>query len=204
MKPLAGLLSLLFAATVAFAQNAVVTQPASPGLEVVKHSWAKERLNWEGNPFGGSIETFDDVRRRSIDQRRAERARQSNSRSEESRVEREIRAEEVIRARPPAPPRYGFRYTATFRNISGKPIKQIDWDHVFYDAMTNEVVGRIELGSDEKISPGKKKEFSYFVPNPPARTISVHALHKDERKSLTDQIVVVRVVYEDDSVWELP
>ena len=87
-----------------------VAPPAGPELTVIKHSWTKERINWEGDPFGGSVESFDDVRRRRVDERRVERARGSGNIGEANKVERESRAERVIKERPPAPPRYAFLY----------------------------------------------------------------------------------------------
>ena len=74
-----------------------------PGLIVVKHSWTKERINWESDPFGGPVENFEDMRRRSVDARRVERARGTGNIGEAAKVEQEMRAEQVIKARPPAP-----------------------------------------------------------------------------------------------------
>lgn len=196
---------LLFSASLAIsAQSPAPDTPQSAGVDVVKYSWAKERLNWEGNPFGGSVESFEDVRRRFADQRRIDRARATGNIGEAKKVEIEMRSEQVIKARPPAPPRYAFRYTTTFKNTGTKTIKQIDWDYIFFDAMTNELVGRIELGCDEKIEPGKKKEVTFFIPTPPARTISVQALNSKERQSMTEQIVLVRVLYADGTSWQPP
>lgn len=184
------------------AQSPAAAAPGPADVEVVKHSWGKERLNWEGDPFGGSVENFEDLRRRFADQRRIERARGTGNLGEAKKVENEMRAEQVIKARPPAPPRYAFRYAATFRNAGTKTIKQIDWDYLFFDAATNQLVGRIELGSDDKIEPGKKKEVSFFVATPPAKTISVHALNSKERAGLNEQIILVRIVYEDGTIWQ--
>ena len=184
---------------------AAATAPAAPpDLVVLKHSWSKERINWESDPFGGPVETFNDMRRRQADQRRIERARASGNTAEASKVEREMRSEQVIRARPPAPPRYAFLYKISVRNEGPKAIKEIDWDYVFTDAVTGEEVGRREFTGVEKIAPGKSKELSFTTPAPPARRISVHALDKRERAGLNEQVVLVRVLYEDGTVWKRP
>ncbi|HEX8688387.1 MAG TPA: hypothetical protein VF654_17870, partial [Pyrinomonadaceae bacterium] len=104
------LLLLCAGAGAARAQSPAPAAAAPHGLAVVKHSWSKERINWEGNPFGGTIENFEDMRRRMADQRRVERARASGNVGEAAKVEREMRAEQVIKSRPPAPPRYSFLY----------------------------------------------------------------------------------------------
>lgn len=202
MRTLLPCLLLLCSAVAARAQSPAAEPSGSSGVEVVKHSWSKERLNWEGDPFGGSVENFDDIRRRFADQRRIDRARATGNTAEARKVETEMRAEQVIKARPPAPPRYAFRYAASFKNTGEKTIKQIDWDYLFFDASTNRMVGRIELGSDEKIEPGKKRDVSFFLPTPPAKTISAQALNSKERQGLIEQIILVRVVYADGSVWQ--
>ena len=193
---------LLFCSAVGTrAQSLAIEATALSDVEIIKHSWSKERLNWEGDPFGGSVENFDDLRRRFADLRRIDRARGTGNVGELKKVEQEMRAEQVLKSRPPAPPRYAFRYSASFRNTGPKTIQQLDWDYVFFDAATNQIVGRLELGSDEKIGPGKKKDIQFFIPTPPAKTISVHALNGKERLGLTEQIIVMRIVYTDGTVW---
>lgn len=205
-------LTLLFGAT-APAQtpaNAAVTAAApapaaeTHGVVVLKHTWSKERINWEADPFGGAVENFDDVRRRMADQRRLERARATGSSAEAAKVEREMRSEQVIKARPPAPPRYAFLYKISVRNEGPKAVKEIDWDYVFTDAATGEEVGRREFTGVEKIAPGKSKELSFMTPAAPAQRISVYALDKKERAGLNGRAVLVRVLYEDGTVWKRP
>ena len=209
MRTLFLCLSLLCSAAAARAQSpaaaAVPADAQAPtDVEVVKHSWSKERLDWEGDPFGGTVENFDDLRRRFADMRRIDRARGTGNVGDAKKVEVEMRSEQVIKARPPAPPRYAFRYSASFRNNGAKAIKQIDWDYLFFDAATRQMVGRIELGSDDKIEPGKKREVSFFLPTPPSKTINVQSLNSKERAGLVEQVILVRVVYADGTVWQRP
>ncbi|HEX8337275.1 MAG TPA: hypothetical protein VF621_11140 [Pyrinomonadaceae bacterium] len=177
------------------------TPAAPPGVEVLKYGWSKERTNWESDPFAPTVEGMNDVRRRQGDQRRAERARGTGNTAEAAKVEQEQRAEQVIRARPPAPPRYAFRYKISVRNAGPKAIKEIDWDYVFTDAATGEVLGRREFTGVEKIAPGRQKELNFMSPAAPAQRISVQSLNKKERDGLGEQVVVVRVLYEDGTEW---
>lgn len=176
---------------------------ADPGLTVVKHSWTKERINWEGNPFGGTVENFEDLRRRTVDERRVARARGTGNIGEAAKVERETRAEQVIKARPPAPPRYIFLYKVVFQNTSNKTIQAIDWDYVVMNAKTQETE-RLEFTNDEKIGAGKTKELSISARKPPSRTVSIYALDKNERQGLDGQVVIVRIQYTDGSIWQRP
>ena len=198
------LLTLLFlcSASVAYSQSSAESTDAP--VAVLKHSWTKERINWEGDPFGGPVENFEEVRRRRVDERRVERARGSGNLGEAAKVEREMRAEQVLKAKPPAAPRYVFNYKVSIRNNSDKTIKSIDWDYVFFSANTQSEAGRLEFASDEKIGPGKNKELNVMARKPPAQTISVYALDKREQQGLDGQIVIVRVEYTDGSVWQRP
>ena len=186
----------------------VSAQSAGPSeafdFTIVKHSWSKERINWEGDPFGGPVETFDDLRRRLADERRVGRARASGNTAEAAKVEREMRSEQVIKTRPPAPPRYAFLYKVSLRNDTNKTIKLIDWDYVFFSNNTQSETGRLEFTSDEKIGPGKTKELNVMARKPPAKTVSVYALDKSERQGLDGEVVIMRLEYTDGSVWQRP
>lgn len=176
--------------------------PAAAPATVVKQSWAKERIGWESDPFAGPVESFEDFRRRTVDMRRIERARGAGNIGEAAKVEQEMRAERVIKAsQPPKPARYVFSYKITIQNNSEKTIKEFDWDYVFFDAVTGAEVGRRQFTGVEKINPGKSKELIFQVASPPTKTISVHALDKNERRGLTESVVLIRITYADGSVW---
>lgn len=175
-----------------------------PPVTVVKHNWVKERINWEGDPFGGPVENFDDVRRRNVDIRRVERARGTGNIGEAAKVEREMRAEQVIKARPPKPPRYVFLYRTSVKNTVEKTIKEIDWDYIFFDAVTGEELGRRQFTSVENIGPGKTRELSFTLSKPPAQRISVYALEKKEREGLVEKVVIGRVQFADGTSWKRP
>ena len=179
-----------------------ITDP--PDAVVVKHGWSKERINWEGDPFGGPVETFDDMRRRMADQRRIDRARGSGNIAEAAKVEREMRSEQVIKARPPAPARYGFLYRASVKNTGEKTIKLIDWDYVIFNTDTHVEIGRLQFTTEQKIAPGKSKELNAMSRKPPAPTVSIYALGKNERLGLDGQVELVRVEYTDNTVWQRP
>jgi hypothetical protein len=205
MKALFLCLSLLCACAAARAQSAAeanAAPPAPPGVEVVKYSWSKDRINWEADPFGGPVESFDDVRRRNADLRRIERARAAGNQAEVSKVEREMRAEQVIKSRPPKPPRYAFSYKLSVRNTGEKAIKEIDWDYVFFDAATGQELDRREFTGVEKIAPGKSKELAFLVSTPPTNRISAHSLGKNERDGLREEVVLQRILYADGTVWQ--
>lgn len=194
------LLSVLIFTGVAYAQS-----PSDPAIELVKFSWSKERLNWEGNPFGGPNENFHQMQFRSRSEKRVSDAKRSNS-AEVGKLEKEAKADAAIvesENKNSAPPRYYFIYRASMKNLSSKAIKEIDWDYVFLDAVTGDELDRRQFTSVQNIGPGKQKELVFTLPTPPTRRISVQALDKKERVGIDERVVVVRVTYMDGSVWEV-
>jgi hypothetical protein len=208
MKPLA-LAFLLLAAlsSGAPAQQTLTTDAHDPpDIQVVKFSWSKERLGWERDPFSGPVESFDQMRVRTRNEKRISDAKSGGNSIDVDRVTREAKADsanlEEIRRQQQHPPRYAFMYKVSFKNNSTKIIKSLDWDHVFFDSETKTETNRHQFTSDEKINPGKQKEFTIFTPSPPSRTISVQKLNQRERDTLGEAIVVMRILYADGSVWQ--
>jgi hypothetical protein len=174
-------------------------------VELVKYSWSKERLNWEGNPFGGPNENFHQMQFRTRSEKRVSDAKRSNS-PEVGKLEKEAKTDAAIVANEnqnSAPPRYYFMYRASMKNLSSKQIKEIDWDYIFVDAATGEELGRRQFTSVQNIGPGKQKELTFTLPTPPTRRVSVYALDKKERLGIAEKVIIVRVTYADGSVWEL-
>jgi len=174
-------------------------------IELVKFSWTKERLNWEGNPFGGPNENFHQMQFRTRSEKRVSDAKRSNS-PEVGKLEKEAKADAAIVANEnqnSAPPRYYFMYRASMKNLSTKQIKEIDWDYIFLDAGTGEELGRRQFTSVQNIGPGKQKDLTFTLPTPPTRRVSVYSLDKKERLGLTEKVIIVRVAYADGSVWEV-
>ena len=179
---------------------------AGPAVEAVKCSWSKDRINWETDPFSGPIENFDEMRVRTRNERRIQDARRGPGTIEAGRAERDAATDQALTAalHKVHPARYGFTYKVSLQNKGTQDIIAIDWDYVFYDALSQMELGRKEFGSEEKIAPGKTKEFKFVIASPPARRISVHALNKHERDGLSERIEFVRVEYADGTVWQRP
>ncbi|HEV7903201.1 MAG TPA: hypothetical protein VGO96_05115 [Pyrinomonadaceae bacterium] len=185
--------------------TAARTEANPPDLTVVKSGWSKERLGWERDPFSGPVENFDEMRVRARNEKRIDDAKRGGS-PEVDRIRRESKADSAIleQRRRKSPPRYGFMYKVTVKNAGTRAIKSLDWDHVFFDTDTKVETGRHQFTSDEKIAPGKQKEFTVFASLPPAQTISVYDLNKQERASVGEMIVIMRILYADGTVWQRP
>lgn len=181
--------------------------PEPPGLTVVKFSWSKERINWERDPFAGTVENFDDMRVRTRNEKRIEDAKRGGNSIEENRVRREANADAAniaLRHQQKSPARYVFMYKISVRNGSAKAVKAIDWDYIFFNADTREETGRRQFTSEEKIGAGKSKELIFTISSPPTQTISANVLDDKERKNLGERVVLVRVEFIDGTVWQQP
>ena len=202
MKTTVMLLVLVFLAISTLAQTPQDSS-APPGVAVVKYSWSKERINWEGDPFGGPVETFDNMRVRTRNEKRVELNKGS---AEEDRIKREAKADEanLAAARKQPPPRYVFLYEISIKNTGTKPIKAMDWDYVFFEAGTENETGRLQVTSEEKIGPGKSKELKIYTSKRPSAIISAQKLNEKERSALSEQVVITRIEYADGTVWQRP
>jgi hypothetical protein len=205
MKVLFTLAFVLSGSLVSLAQTAPQTQPAA-NVAVIKHSWSKERVGWEQDPFSGPIENFDEMRVRARNEKRILDAKKGGNSAEMNRAERDARSDDALisRIHQNTRARYGFVYKVLIQNNSAKVIKTIDWDYVFFDSQTKSELGRRQFTSEERISPGKTKELKFFIPGSPTQTISVSELNKNERKDLGEVVVIIRVEYSDGSNWQLP
>ena len=88
-------------------------------------------------------------------------------------------------------------------NTSSKTLSLVDWDYVFLDPNTQEVLARHQFTSEEKIKPGKSKEVSVLILTPPVKTVSAEMLTRKE-PLLTEHVVVMRIEYSDGSIWPHP
>jgi hypothetical protein len=177
----------------------------SSGVEVLKFNWSKERIGWEGNPFGGPIENFDEVRARTRNEKRIEDAKRGNS-ADIDRIRREAKADaaNIEAQHKNTTPRYVFVYKTSIKNTTTKTISLIDWDYIFLDRADQSELGRQQFTSEEKIGPGKSKELTVVISKPPTQTISVTSLNTKEREGLVGRVVIVGIQFSDGSVWQRP
>ncbi len=183
---------------IAFAGSDVLAQAlplnTPPNLQIMKHSWSKDRINWEGNPLVTPVESYRETTYRIRNERQIrtpleERTRQANREGQKQ---------------PTEPPRYAFSYKLQVSNVGNKAIKEIDWDYVFTDETTGEEFGRRQFTSVEKVNPGKRKELVVRASAAPTSRVSVYSLGKDERAGLVETIIITRLLYDDDTTWVPP
>jgi hypothetical protein len=203
MKILLAAFLLCGASVVVAAQDNTRGAREPSDVTVVKSSWWKERIGWEGDPF----ENFDDMIANTRNDKRVDNAQRSRSPLSVSRVEHQVQAEDNVKIEAPGKQqaknaRYVFTYKVSLRNDGAKAIRAVDWDYVFFDKGTRREVGRRQFASAAKIAPGKSKELSVSASQPPARTVSVQTINAKERDALDGRIEIVRVEYADGTIWK--
>jgi hypothetical protein len=176
------------------------------GLAVVKFGWERQSPRQRGSDYFGRVnDNPDETSAHSVrNGLRSQGTRRAVFQVEANRAERTPGVSESGAARQTAgseSPRYAFLYKATFQNGAAKAVSSIDWDYVFRDPATREELGRHRFISQKKVAPGQKKECSFLVLDPPSRKVRAGSAGKDERAGVEGSVVVVRVVYEDGTVW---
>ena len=189
-------------------EGAPAPQQGPPDVAVVKFNWRKERLpGWEHNRLGPSFETYEAMRERVENERRIQQARNAGNKTEVARRESAAKVVEDAKYgkddKGAERPRDGYRYKVQVRNDGPKTIKLVDWDYVFLDPATRAEVARQLFTSEEKVGPGRVKDLDVFVLTPPVRTVSAQGKRK-EAPQFIEQVILMRVVYSDGSVWQHP
>jgi hypothetical protein len=188
MREIVLLALLLISSGAIYAQHAV----ASPGLEIIKHGWEKVRIDWTKDPLTSPTgENFYEMRTRVSTERRQRSPLE----------ERNISSAREEKQKPPPPPRYVFEYKLVIQNSGPRSIKEIDWDYLFIDSVTGEVLGRREFTSVEKVASGKRKDLKITVSSSPTSRVSVYSLGKNEHDGITEKILISRIQYDDGSTW---
>ncbi len=191
MRQIVLLVIILIASCGFYAQQRPVE--VAPGVEIIKHGWEKVRLNWTKDPLTSPTgENFYELRTRVSTERRSRSALE----------ERNVSAAREEKQKPPPPPRYVFEYKLVIQNTGSKTIKEIDWDYLFIDSVTGEILGRREFTSVEKVAAGKRKDLKITVSSSPTNRVSVYSLGKNEHDGITEKILISRIMYDDGSVWQ--
>jgi hypothetical protein len=171
--------------------------PGPPGVTIEKYNWSRERD--VGPPaFSAPLEDPRDVR---ANIRRERATGGAPTKPAAASTERRPRPDQVGTTAPP-PARAYYAYRLTLKNHGPKAIRKVDWDYLFLSAESGQELGRHQFTSEEKIKPGKQKELTILTSEPPTQKVGADDLDKDKREALKGRVVIVRVLYEDGTVWQ--
>ena len=94
-------------------------QPSA--VEVVKTSWTKVRINWERDPFSGPLENFDEMRSRTLNERRV-----AMGGGERAKRESKADAANLAKQREQKPSDYHRRHTIHRRRRRSNVVRRDD------------------------------------------------------------------------------
>ncbi|MGH9871126.1 MAG: hypothetical protein ACRD9S_01525 [Pyrinomonadaceae bacterium] len=197
--------SALIALLIICASSSVVfAQAGTSSLVVLKCSWEKQRIR--PRPSLASLASQDELVQQSQREQQLAAAKNAGDKGKVTKLETQIsnHQQAKVKASQTELPRDGYQYKVTLLNDGVKTIKSIDWDYLFLDPITQQVLARHEFTSDESIKPGKSKEVSVLYLIPPVKTVSARTLDKKDSLLFAEQVVVVRITYSDGSVWQHP
>lgn len=177
--------------------------PDASGISVVKSSWIKQRVNWEGDPFGNQTDPVEDSKIPQRNDKRMMELRKGGTTPEADRLTRDTGTNLNYEIDKNKPVRFRFLYKTLLLNTGTKTTKVIDWDYVFSDSTTKTELGRRQFTNVASVAPGKSKELKLLTISPPSRIVNLSSLSKNERNNLSETVVIVRVEYMDGSVWQL-
>lgn len=193
---------LVLAVILSSASPTAFSQSADGDLVILKFNWERERLNLR--PSVSPLASQDELVQRSQRERDLAAARNASDRGRAGRIETQMinHDEATAKARQTELPRDGYRYKVTFRNDGVKTVKSIDWDYLFIDPATQQVVARHQFTSDETIRPGKSKGVNVLYLVAPVKTVKARLLNKKDPMPFTEQVVVARISYSDGTIWQ--
>jgi hypothetical protein len=197
--------TLLLSLIILCATGSLAAFSQEPGeIEILSFSWTKERIR--ERPSMSPLASSDELIRQSRRDTQLAAARNSARKGEAGKLETQVTNDEQAsaKARQTPPPDDGYRYVVKLRNNGSKVIKSIDWDYLFLDPDTNALVSRHQFTSDDTIKPGKSKEVGVLYLIPPVQTVSAKMLSRKNLAKYKEQVVLMRILFSDGSIWQHP
>lgn len=202
MKTLCLMLLLFFVSSAAATARAQSPAAAtdSPGVAVGQISWRKEIRNpaLDEDPFRHNREQLENERRQEI----IDRENALRTRSGKTAIDDRGRPTVVEVAK--RDPRVSYVYKAKVTNGESKAIRVIEWDYVFFEQADGKEIGRHMFKNKVKIQPGKSAELSRRTASPPTNVVDVTKTAKKIKEQYAERVEILRIEYEDGSVWTRP
>jgi hypothetical protein len=176
------------------------TANAPSDLRIEKKSWTKSYP-----PVGGDRDPFapnDLMRERVLAARDAQivnRQRIANAEPIEKPRNVQINTSSLPNFKPG---QAYYSYSVTLKNTGTKTVKTVLWAYVFTDTVLQELVGRTVSENEVKLRPGKSVEVVGYSSNHAVQV--VNAKSAGTRNPIKEEVLILRIDYEDGSFWERP
>lgn len=202
------ILPLLLIPMAAASNQTIVVSPEKPDLAVLAHKWSKTfRVTTKVSPNEPSSPAPSLAQSASRTAQRADRLN-DNGRPRDPAADtiegRSAVLEKIVReSRSPHPKTLeGFSYTLKLKNESTKPVAVVFWEYQFIDDTNPSALVRRQFLCGLKLKPGKEKELTAFSLSGPSKVVSAASLAAPTSKPPLERVVINRVEYADDTIWQ--
>lgn len=96
----------------------------------------------------------------------------------------------------------GFSYSLKLKNESPKQVEVVFWEYQFIDDSNPNTVVRRQFLCGFKLKPGKEKELVAFSLAGPSKVVSAESLAAKSSKPPQERVLINRVEYADDTIWQ--
>ena len=96
----------------------------------------------------------------------------------------------------------GFSYSLKLKNESAKQVEVLFWEYQFVDDTNPSLVVHRQFLCGLNLKPGKEKELIAFSLSGPSRVVSAESLADKSRKAPQERVLINRVEYADDTIWQ--
>ena len=103
----------------------------------------------------------------------------------------------------PGPSSIRYIYEAKIKNTGEKTIRAIFWTYLLFDKNTGALVGRHRFRSNVTIRGGKSVNLVARSRNSPVGVINASKPLKDKGATYDEAVMIDRIEYADDTVWQL-
>ncbi|MGH9969247.1 MAG: hypothetical protein ACREBG_15800 [Pyrinomonadaceae bacterium] len=193
-------------ATSAVQNQSPIVSDQDPSVVVVGFKWSKSRLTVDQADSAGTIpaaamlpanKNFE--RNRRINDPAGVRDPIADSVDGRSaQLEKNVQE-----ARNPKPkPVDGFGYRVKVQNTSSKVIEILFWEYQFIDPTNPTIMTRRQFLCAVNIKPNKDRELQAFGLSGPSDVVTVESLASKSATPLQEKVVINRVEYADDSIWQ--
>lgn len=196
------LLLLVLLVLIPQGQSPVVTSEGTP-VTVLSSKWYKDRQEIAQEPEVIAPAAAMIPQNKNFEKNR----RENNSPGErdpnlDTIDGRAAALEKSVQESRAAKPVDGFAYRAKIHNASPKLIEIIFWEYQFTESGDAKNLTRRQFMCGVSIKPEKDSELQAFILNGPHDVISVDTLAKKTENSGGEKVVINRVEYADETIWQ--
>jgi len=198
MKSLKLVLSVILLAGSSAAVQTSTSPTDAPGVTVSKSSWRRVVRNpaLDEDPFQASREQV------ALERARKETMRTNDVRQDLGLERLPMPSRAGVARLPSGAPSPEYIYEVKISNTGAKTIRSLVWNFIVLEPQTGREVGQHRFTSLVGLRAGKSKSLTARSAAPPAGVVDASSAGKQVREQYSERVVIERIEYEDNTVWE--